>query len=233
MTAYVAVDPATYQRSVLVVEDEPLLRDLVRMALEARGFAVTTAGSVPEAVQVVDAADPDGIVMDVDLGPGPNGFDLAEALMEDRPGIAVLFLTNLPDARFAGRALDAVPRGVAYLRKTAVHNVGEIADALDAVMRGEVDAGMRHDHDPDRPLSALTRRQIEYLRLIALGYTNSQIATLRGVSLKATENTVARAFAALGIDHDSAGNLRIAAARRFIHDAGEPMAPADADDVGG
>lgn len=228
------VDPSSvtenpeYPRSVLVVEDEPLLRGLVASALEARGFNVTSAGSAVEAARLFRSVDPDGIVMDIDLGPGPNGFDLAERFLEDETGVAIVFLTNLPDPRFAGRTANDLPLGIAYLRKGAVREVDALVRAVDGVIRGVVTDDMRHDRDPERPLAWLTRSQVETLRLVALGRTNQQIAEARGTTVKAVERTVSRALTALGVGEDLQGNRRVEAARRFI-DVGGPPVPLDAE----
>lgn len=203
-------------RAVLVVEDEALLRELMCSALEARGFEVVGAGSASDAVRAFHALDPDGIVMDIDLGPGPDGFDLAERFLEAETGVAVVFLTNLPDPRFAGRVPDELPPGISYLRKGAVHDFDALVETLDATMRGDIDDGMRHDRRHDRPLATLTRHQVETLRLVALGQTNTQIAEARGTSVKAVERVVSRAFAAAGVDVASEGNSRVGAARKFI-----------------
>ncbi|CAB4861160.1 unannotated protein [freshwater metagenome] len=223
-------DAATHSRSVLVVEDEPLLRELIGAALEAHGFEVVTAGSASDAVRAFRAVDPDGVVMDVDLGLGPNGFDVAERFVQAGTGVAIVFLTNLPDPRFAGRGPDDVPAGIAYLRKGAVHDVGALVATLDAAMRGDVATEMRHDRDASRPLADLTRHQVEALRLVALGRTNAQIAQVRGTTEKAVERVVARAFAAAGVSAQAASNTRVDAARRFIHLSGHPMV--NADDLG-
>lgn len=209
-------DDATYPRSVLVVEDESLLRELIGQTLEGRGFEVITAGSASDAVRAFEALDPDGIVMDIDLGPGPNGFDLAERFVEAGTGVAIVFLTNLPDPRFAGRKPDEVPAGIAYLRKGAIHDVDALVEALDSTMRGEVEEEMRHDQDSERPLASLTRHQIEALRLVALGRTNAQIAEARGTSEKAVERVVSRALAAAGVRAEMEGNSRVHATRRFL-----------------
>lgn len=210
-------------RSVLVVEDEPLLRDLIASSLEARGLEVIAAGSASDAVRAFRTVDPDGVVMDIDLGPGPNGFDLAESFLEAETGVAIVFLTNLPDPRFAGRCSDSLPSGIAYLRKGSLHDVDALVETLDAAMRGEVVSAMRQDCHEDRPLASLTRHQVEALRLVALGYTNTQIAGLRGTSVKAAERVVTRAFAAAGLETGSPENSRVAAARRFIRLSGQPI----------
>lgn len=209
-------DDATYPRSVLVVEDESLLRELIGQTLEGRGFEVITAGSASDAVRAFEALDPDGIVMDIDLGPGPDGFDLAERFVESGTGVAIVFLTNLPDPRFAGRSPDDLPTGIAYLRKGAIHDVDALVEALDSTMRGEVEEEMRHDQDSERPLASLTRHQIEALRLVALGRTNAQIAEARGTSEKAVERVVSRALAAAGVRAEMEGNSRVDATRRFL-----------------
>ena len=218
-------------RSVLVVEDEPLLRELIGSALEARGFEVVAAGSASDAVRAFRAVDPDGVVMDIHLGPGPNGFDLAERFLQAGTGAAIVFLTNLPDPRFAGREPDTLPAGVAYLRKGAVHEIDVLVETLDAAMRGLVVGEMRHDRRDDRPYASLTRHQLEALRLVALGRTNAQIAELRGTTVKAVERVVARALAAAGADAAPAGNSRVDAARRFIRLSGQPVSLADESGV--
>lgn len=203
-------------RRVLLVEDDHLLRDLLARALEAHGFVVAPAVNAADAKRAYAAFDPDGAVIDVELGSGPTGFDLADVLRREHPYFPVVFLTNLPDPRFAERTSDDLPRGVAYLRKTALSNTQALLDALDHVMRGETATLPRDDRDPHRPLAGLTRKQVEVMRLVAEGRSNSQIAEIRGVTVKAVEDTVRRACATLGIDPEAEGNIRVAAARRFF-----------------
>lgn len=215
--------PAPFRRSVLVVEDEPLLRDALGRSLEAHGFAVATAASAPDARRAFGLLDPDGVLMDVDLGPGPDGFALADALVALGTGAAIVFLTDLPDPRFAGRTEKELPPGVAYLRKSNVRDLDLLARTLDAAMRGTVEAGMRHDRDPGRPLSSLTRSQLDVLRLVASGYTNARIAMRRGTTTRAVEKALERICETLGIPGGSEGNARVEAARRFLEAGGRPV----------
>ena len=59
-------------RHVVVVENEPLMRDLIGKTLEASGFRVTTAANAADAKRVHKAVDPDAVVIDIELGPGPD-----------------------------------------------------------------------------------------------------------------------------------------------------------------
>lgn len=208
--------PREHQRSVLVVEDDALLRELLAVALERHGFSVDTAASASDAKRSFSRGDHDALVLDINLGPGPNGFDLAEVLRQQAPHAAIVFLTNVPDPRFVGRAPEDVPKGVAYLRKSSLGDVDALIVALDSALRGSGIDGLRQDRDPDRPLASLTRKQIAVLSLVAAGKSNAQIAEERGVSVKAIEDTISRAAQALGIDTQDEGNIRVAAARRFL-----------------
>lgn len=205
-----------FGRSVLLVEDEALLRELLAHALESRGFLVATAASAADAKRVFAQIDPDAVILDVDLGRGPNGFDVAEAIRRQAPHTAIVFLTNLPDQRFAITEPDTLPKGIAYLRKSALTDIDTLIGALDATLRGQGLDEYRHDRDSDRPLGTLTRKQIQVLRLVAQGKTNAQIAAERGVTVKAIEDTVGRLCAALDIDTSAEGNARVAAARRIL-----------------
>lgn len=205
-------------RTVLVVEDDALLRDLIARALEGAAFVVETAASAADAKRAFGRLDPDAAVLDIELGPGPNGFDLAEVMREQSPHMAIVFLTNLPDPRFAARDPRGLPAGVAYLRKSQLSDVATLIETLDDTMRGSVVP--RHDLDPERPLAHLTRKQLEILRLIASGMTNGQIAAERGVTVKAVEDTVGRVCAALGLDASADLNLRVSAARRYLEITG-------------
>lgn len=210
-------------RSVLVVEDDSFLRELIALALESHGFVVETAATAADARRVFSRGDHDSVVLDISLGSGPNGFDLADALREIAPHVAIVFLTNLPDSRFAGRDPKTLPKGVTYLRKSSLDDINTLVGALDSTLRGQGIESFREDQDPDRPLSQLTQKQMDVLNLAAQGMSNAQIAQQRGVSVKAIEDTLARAAQALSIDTTHEGNIRVAAVRRFLSvTKGEP-----------
>ena len=203
-------------RIVLVVEDDDLLRELIATALEVRGYAVQTAGDIAEAKRILRTVDPDGIVLDIDLGQGPTGFDFAQIISKENPGTGIVFLTQLPDPRFSPTDENGIPTGVAYIRKSALADLNVLYEALDLAMRGQVTKHYRHDLDTERPFAKLTVKQIEVLKLMAQGNSNAQIATARGTSLKATEDAIRRACAAIGIDGSADGNSRTRAVAKFI-----------------
>jgi two-component system OmpR family response regulator len=77
---------------VLVVDDEPNIRDLVAVALRFHGFAPVTAATGEEALRDVRAERPDLVVLDVML-PDVDGFEVCRRLRADGHDVPVIFLT--------------------------------------------------------------------------------------------------------------------------------------------
>jgi DNA-binding NarL/FixJ family response regulator len=215
-----------HNRSIVVVEDEALLRDLIAQSLESNGFSVATAANAADARRACAAFDPDAVVVDIELGLGPNGFDFVEALHKEAPDVAVVFLTNLPDSRFAGRDPKSLPKTVAYLRKSQLVNSDDLTRALEGVLQGTPQKEFRHDLAATRPLAQLSQRQVSVLQLLALGYSNAQIASKRGTTVRAVEGIISRIFAALQIDPAAPGNARVEAARAYLQASGHQIVEA-------
>ena len=77
---------------VLVVDDEPNIRELVQVALNFHGFAVTTSATGEDALQLAEAYRPDLIVLDV-LLPDIDGFEVCRRLRSVANDVPVIFLT--------------------------------------------------------------------------------------------------------------------------------------------
>ena len=208
------------QRTIVVVENESLLRDLIARSLETAGFDVSTAANAADAKRAVKATDPDVCVVDIELGPGPNGFDFAEYLSREANDVGVVFLTNLPDPRFANRDVKVITQNQAYLRKSQLVDSKELIEAVNAVLKEQDVDKFRHDQNLERPLAELSRRQISVLKLVAEGYSNNQIAEERGTTVRAVEGMVSRIFVALGVDAQGVGNARVEATRMYLSAAG-------------
>ncbi len=209
-----------YKRHVVLVEDEAFLRSLLAEYLEQANFLVTTAATAADARRAIKSVDPDAVVLDIDLGPGPNGLDIGEALLAHSADIAVVYLTALSDVRFLDQVGRKIHPRAAYLNKTRISDGSVLVEALESVLQEKDISAYRHDKDGERPLANLSLTQIQILKMVAEGKTNQQIADLRQRSLSATEGTIARAFTALGIDPASEVNARVIAARTFLTQSG-------------
>lgn len=211
------------KRKVLVVEDDSLLRSLISEVLSGSGFSVSSAANAVEAKNLISTFDPDVALLDIELGAGPSGLDLGEFIKSQAPHIAIIFLTHLPDPRFAGVDSGSIPKKSAYIRKELISKPGLLLEIVESVLRDETGKNMRHDLDPQRPFAALSKSQIAVLRSVALGLSNYEIATQRNTSVRAVENLIRRTLSAAGIEGDSTVNTRTAAARAYIEAAGFPV----------
>jgi DNA-binding NarL/FixJ family response regulator len=208
-------------RRLLVVEDEALTASLLAEALTAHGFVVETAADVLAARQAVKDFDPDAALIDISLGVGPSGLDLAHALSKQRPDIALLILTKYADPRTSGENAPAVPLNCGFLRKDKIRDTEYLLEQLESVLADAAN-DVRHDLIEPNPLSALTPRQLEVLRLMAMGYTNDFIAQYTESSLSSVERWVMQVFRAFDLKANGNLNPRVEAVRIFGQASGLP-----------
>lgn len=207
-------------RNLLIVEDEPLVAGLLRGALAENDFTIEVAHSSRAATEITRNFDPDIALVDINLGRGANGIDLAFILNKQHPGIAILLLTQHPDLRTAGFDENDLPRGCGFLRKDEVRSTEDILYAISALVQANKD--VRQDSAKARPLARLTNKQIEVLRMVAQGYTNAEIARRRETSVRAVERMLTSIFILLELNDLPEINPRVEAARVFIEIAGTP-----------
>jgi CheY-like chemotaxis protein len=101
---------------VLVVEDEPLVRETAVAALREAGFSVAEAASAEEALALAESAGDGGgppavLVADLRLGPGMDGLALGAEARRRWPDVGVVYATGHPDS-FDGRLLGPRERYV-------------------------------------------------------------------------------------------------------------------------
>ena len=139
---------------VLVVDDEPDIRTLVKINLEAAGYTVETAASGEEALEQVRAAPPDAMFLDL-MMPGIDGWAvLAELKAGGGPGseIPVFLVTALHDGDL--RLRGGIEGALRYITKP--FDPRELVQALDQVL------------DPDAPPERELRRRVQSATLEAL-----------------------------------------------------------------
>ncbi len=207
------------QRRVLVIEDEGLLRTMLRDVLTAAGFSVLAVADAAAAARQFDEFDPDAILSDIDLGSGVSGLDLIVSLTKHAPYLGVVILSNYEvTADYRQRWLSRAR----YLRKSDVTDTAAVVSALEAVLTGAVDGAGVAAADAADLLAGLTSTQVQVLRMVAEGLSNAEIAERRGSTVGAVEHVLNRTFTALGLANDPTRNLRVMAARIYLEGAGRP-----------
>jgi two-component system response regulator NreC len=191
--------------SVLLMDDHVVVREGLRALLERQVDirVVAEAGSVGEALDV--DASPDVVVADLVL-PDERGADVVRRLRERHPESAILVLTMVDNPTDVQRCLAAGARGY-VLKETAST---ELVDAVRTVAAGgdylqpSLDAALAKWRETPgrvhaRAVDELTHRERDVLKLIALGHTNAEIASMLHVSIRTVENHRASVLRKLGL----------------------------------
>ncbi len=93
------------EAEILVVEDDPSLRELTASAIQDMGFSVRSAASAEAADQWMSSGELDVVLLDIDL-PRINGVEFLEWALARQPELSVIMLTGLDDPELALRCLD-------------------------------------------------------------------------------------------------------------------------------
>jgi CheY-like chemotaxis protein len=118
------------QSTVLLVEDEPLIRLFVSELLEESGFRVVEAANATEAMTILEAGRTVNVLLtDVDMASGGNGFELANTVCKCFPHIEILIMSG---RQWPGRG--DLPPGAAFLAKPCP-NEAIVSHVQSAVLR--------------------------------------------------------------------------------------------------
>lgn len=196
---------------VMIIDDDPFIRSTMESALKSSGFEASAFANARESIASFEKLKPEIALLDLDLGIGPTGIDLAHALRKLDSKIGIIFLTTYLDPRFADVRNKSLPQGSRYLVKSEVENVAQIISVVLQTKHRPYNQNINHMNK----YSELTDLQIEIWKAVTDGYSSAEIADQRGISEKAVEATLARIYSYLGIKKDKTNNPRILLVNAF------------------
>jgi two-component system response regulator NreC len=189
--------------TVVIADDHSVVRDGVRTLLERSGGefrVVAEAADVPSAVESVRVNMPDLLILDLSMPGGPSLSALPE-IFSAHPTVAVVVLTMHEDPAYAREALragarsyvvkEAEPSELMQAFRSAVTGGSYLHPRLGALLAASDDA-------PEDDGMALSEREREVVRLVALGHTNPQIAEQLHLAERTVKTYRARAVDKLG-----------------------------------
>ncbi|MBX9472882.1 response regulator [Microcella sp.] len=197
---------------VVVVDDHGLTLSAVSDSLRVNGLVVEArAATARDAVDAVVRHQPDALVIDLDLGPGPTGMHIAVSLRKRFPQLGVVILSGYADPRLLSATLPPAPRGSVYLVKQQVADVASVVTAVrDAVERAWAGTAA------SVPAVELSRSQVDVLGLIAQGYSNGAIADRLHITEDSVAKSVNRIAKRLDITKSPDTNIRGALTSRYF-----------------
>jgi DNA-binding NarL/FixJ family response regulator len=200
--------------SVLLADDQPLLRRGFRMIIEAEDDLTVTgeAGDGGEAVSVARRSPPDVVLMDIRM-PGTDGIEATRRIIAANPAVRVLVLTTFDLDEYAFGALRAGASGFLLkdVRPAELISAIRTVAAGNAVVSPRVTRRLLEEYAQVMPapagrqaelypqLSSLTEREGEVLEAVARGLSNAEIAAKLFVSETTVKSHVGRILAKLGL----------------------------------
>lgn len=200
--------------SIVIVDDHAVLRSGLKLLIDSQADMeiIGETGSGREAVSMASELKPRVVLLDLSLD-DMNGLDILSELKSLSPETKVLVLTMHDDEGYLHTALEG--GGDGYILKKAADI--ELLTAIRAVHRNEIFLdpsltkavlkslynGYRKEQNDNNSKELLSNRENEVLKLVALGYTNKQIADKLVVSIKTVESHKARIREKLNMNYRS------------------------------
>jgi two-component system, NarL family, response regulator NreC len=184
--------PVPDETSVIIADDHAVVRKGLRLLIDAEpGLRVIAeAGDVPEAVRKTRALRAGVLILDLNM-PGGSSLEAIPEIREQAPMTAIVVLTMQNDPAFARKALQSGAAG--FVLKEAADD--ELLEAIRQASTGGTylnpSLGARlaaQPPEPTGPPDDLSERELSVLRLIAFGYTNSEIAGELHLSVRTVES---------------------------------------------
>jgi two-component system response regulator NreC len=189
--------------TIVIADDHQIVRSALRLLLEAEpGFRVVAeAGDVPTTERRVTAYHPQVLILDLSM-PGESSLPSIPRIRAAAPDTQIVVLTMHNEPAFAREALRA--GAVGYVLKDAAE--AELMLAVRLAARGRTylqpELGARLAAEPSAqvtPPDDLSDRELEVLKLIALGHTNAEIASMLYLSVRTVESHRAHIQQKLGL----------------------------------
>jgi DNA-binding NarL/FixJ family response regulator len=193
---------------LIICDDQAIVRDGLELLLKLEKdiSVVGLAQDGEEALSLVAKLSPDLVLMDLKM-PGMNGVESTRKIRTEYPAVKVLILTTFDDDEWVFDAIRAGASG--YLLKDTPRE--KVVEAIRGTLKGKsfIDPGVAgkildqvasRQEQPQTLITAkLTEREADVLRLIARGFSNSDIAAMLHLSEGTVRNHVSSIFTKLDV----------------------------------
>lgn len=198
--------------SVLILDDDQFSLITLKQALIGLNISVVIATeSIPKAIETIKNVDTQVAILDLDLGPGPNGVDVANMMRKINPNIGVILLTSFSDPRLANPYGPKLPQGSIFFTKAKLRDFNILVNAI--LLARKYPLVSRKQENPELNLSD---RQIEVLKALATGLSTIEIAKSLDLSEKTIEAIISKLHSSLELQRDKRFNVRIQLARAYF-----------------
>lgn len=172
------------------------------------------------AIALFKAVSPDSILINFQ-GCDEPCIELLDEMRAQQPHLGIVLLTDSPDLRLYGIRQENLPQRTQLIEKSALTDLHQLRSAVELSIQTTSKTGWIANQW-SAALSSLTDIQVETLRLLAQGLSNSDIGKVRFVSEKSVEQTITRIAQHLNVVHEKGRNMRVILATEYFKWIGTP-----------
>ncbi|MFM1779280.1 MAG: hypothetical protein RIS51_425 [Actinomycetota bacterium] len=207
---------------VAVIEDDDFTRAMLVNTLNSSEAKVVLDSAKPKPlIDFVKTRSLDAVFLDLHLGKGPSGLDLAIAVRRYLPKVGVVLVTSYEEPRLLQSSPPPLPRGTVYLVKSEISKIQDLSSAMNqAISLANSDKDKSETQRRNSSIARLTDGQVDLLRMMALGLSNAEIAKRKFVTEKSVELSVSRLVRALGIERNPTQNQRVHMSKVYFRATG-------------
>ncbi|MCI5857536.1 MAG: response regulator transcription factor [Agathobacter sp.] len=192
--------------NIMITDDHSMIREGLKSLLELDGDIKVIAEAVDgrDCLDKLDVYKPDVLLLDINM-PNMNGLDLLKELKARKSKVKVLVLTVHNETEYLMKAVDIGING--YVLKDS--ESAELKKAIHTIMDGEtyiqpslipaLNAKRLERNEDEEKIDSLTRRELEVLKLLAIGMYNKEVAEKLEISERTVKNHVSNIFKKLEV----------------------------------
>ncbi|MCH8101655.1 MAG: response regulator transcription factor [Chloroflexi bacterium] len=209
---------------VLIVEDEPLFRDLLKTTLCSYG-QIQVVGAVDNGIDAIELAEetlPDVILMDIELGSEPDGIRAAHQIKAANPAVGIVILSMHREKEYLASLPESRAAGWSYMLKQSLRDKDALVRAIEGSSWGlvTIDPALLESLKPRSRsvLERLTQPQLMVLEKIAAGYSDAAICEQMGFDSTSLARLTALVYEDLGIPTDGPTDPRVKATLTYLNE---------------
>ena len=192
--------------NIMITDDHSMIREGLKSLLELDGDIKVIAEAVDgrDCLHKLDVYKPDVLLLDINM-PNMNGLDVLKELKARKSKVKVLVLTVHNETEYLMKAVDIGING--YVLKDS--ESAELKKAIHTIMDGEtyiqpslipaLNAKRLERNEDEEKIDSLTRRELEVLKLLAIGMYNKEVAEKLEISERTVKNHISNIFKKLEV----------------------------------
>ena len=191
---------------IMIADDHSMIREGLKNLLELDGDIQVIAEAVDgeDCLNKLQVVKPDVLLLDINM-PKKNGLEVLKSLKSKKSKLKVLVLTVHNEIEYLMKAVDIGVNGYVFkdsesaVLKKAIFTVAEGESYIQPSLIPALNAKMIETNKDAEQIKSLTKRELDVLKLLAVGMYNKEVGKRLEISERTVKNHVSNIFKKLGV----------------------------------